>query len=438
MKRYFLFILTAIIFIIGTSISNQSGIVAQSETNAELVVDAEQIIGPISPFVFGSNFGPLQVVPVDLIDEAQTSGITFLRFPGGRWGDLNDIREQQVDDFMRVCRLVGAVPSISVRLENGTPEAAAELVRYANIENDYNVRYWAIGNEPSLFDDYTTEDLNTQWRAIAEAMLEVDPDIILIGPEPHQWTGNPATDPRDPEGRDWVREFLLANGDLIDIVAVHRYPFPRSMSNPVTTIDELRENAAEWSQILPNLRQVILETTGRDDIPVAITEANSHWSSSIGGEATNDSFFNAIWWADVLGRLIKDQPIIVNFFDFQTSTSRGGWGLLAQYEVRPTYYVYQLYQRFGTELLFSDSSIEYLSIYAALREDGALTLIVVNLADDEQTAPLQLENFEMGGPAEVWRLDMENMGVQIDDEDLSGLEITVPGQSATLYIIQPQ
>lgn len=438
MKKYFIVMLTAIILIIGTNISTQSGISAQSESTTDLVVDVAQVIGPISPFVYGSNFGPLQVVPVDLIDEAQTSGINFLRFPGGRWGDLNDIREQQVDDFMRVTRIVGAEPSISVRLEHGTPEAAADLVHYANIENDYNVRYWAIGNEPSLFDDYTTEDLNTQWRAIAEAMLEVDPDIILIGPEPHQWTGNPATDPRDPEGREWIREFLLVNGDLVDIVAVHRYPFPRSMSNPVTTIAELRENAAEWSQILPNLRQVILETTGRDDIPVAVTEANSHWSSSIGGEATNDSFFNAIWWADVLGRLIKDQSVIVNYFDFQTSPSRGGWGLLSQYEVRPTYYTYQLYQRFGTELLFSESSIEYLSIYAALREDGALTLIVVNLADDEQTAKLQLDNFEMAGSAEVWRLDIDNMGIQIDDEDLGNLEIAVPGQSATLYIIQPQ
>ena len=437
MKKHFILILTAIILIFGIATFTQSDTSAQSDATEGLIVDVSRVVGPISPYVYGSNYGPLQVVPVDLIDEAQVSGIKFMRFPGGRWGDLNDIREQQIDDLMRICRIVGAEPSISVRLENGTPEAAAELVRYANIENDYNVRYWAIGNEPSLFDDYTTEDLNEQWRAIAEAMLEVDPDIILIGPEPHQWTGNPATDPRDPEGREWVREFLLVNGDLVDIVAVHRYPFPTDMGS-ATTIDQLRENAAEWSEILPNLRQVILETTGRDDIPVAVTEANSHWSSSIGGEATNDSFYNAIWWADVLGRLIKDQPVIVNYFDFQTLPSRGGWGLLSQYEVRPTYYTYQLYQRFGTELVSSDASIEYLSIYAALREDGALTLMVVNLADHEQTAPLQLEGFEMGGEAEVWRLDSENMGVQIDDEDLSDLEITVPGQSATLYIIQPQ
>ena len=421
-----------VVIIIGTVMPLGGDTVAQ--TDERLLVDAGQNLGTISPYVYGSNLGPLNVIPLDLYEQAENSGINFLRFPGGRWGDLNDIREQQIDFFMRYINLVGAEPSISVRLENGTPEAAAELVRYTNIENDYDVRYWAIGNEPSLFDDYTTEDLNTQWRAIAEAMLEVDPTIMLIGPEPHQWTGNPNTDPRDSEGREWVREFLLANGDLIDIVAVHRYPFPRSAGNPVTTIDELRENAAEWSEILDNLRAVILETTGRDDIPVAMTEANSHWSANIGGEATNDSFFNAIWWADVLGRLIQDQPIIVNYFDFQSDANRGGFGLLAKYDVRPSYYVYQLYQRFGTELLHSESNVEYLSVYAALRDDGTLTLIVVNLADDAQTAPLEIVDYDITTPAQVWRLDAEHNAEQLDDEDLSGGEITVPGQSATLFV----
>lgn len=427
--RYLTLLLLISMLIAGTST------LAQAD-DPGLVVDAGDVIGPISPYVYGANYGPLSVIPVDLIEEAQDAGITFLRFPGGRWGDQNNIRHQQVDDLMRVCRLMGAEPSIHVRLEGGTPEAAAELVQYT-IDKEYNVRYWYIGNEPTLFDDYDTVIYNQQWRAIAEAMLEVDPDIVLIGPEPHQWTGNPAVDPVDPEGREWVREFLLANGDLVDIVAVHRYPFPRNMGNPITTIDDLRDNAAEWSAILPALRALIEETTGRTDLPVAITEANSHWSSNIEGEATPDSHYNAIWWADVLGRLIQDQPAIVNYFDLQSHSGRGGWGLLAKYEVRPTYYTYQMYKRFGTNLLYSASTVPYLSVYAAQREDGALTLMVVNLADEAQTATLDIANFGGGTTAEVWRLDPEHNADQIDDVELDGGEITVPGQSVTLYVLPP-
>ncbi len=400
-----------------------------------LTIDVNHSLGPISPYVYGANYGPLQTVPLDLADEAQQSGIRFLRFPGGRWGDQNNLQHFHIDMFIKLARQLGAEPSISVRLEGGTPEAAAELVRYTNIERGYHVRYWAIGNEPNLFDNYTTEDHNREWRAIAEAMLAVDPTILLIGPDTSQYSGNPVTDPRDSLGRDWVREFLLANGDLVDIVAVHRYPFPRSMANPVTSVADLRQNAPEWSRILPALRAVIRETTGRDDLPVAITEANSHWSKSIGGEATPDSLYNAIWWADVLGRLIRDGAFIVAYFDFQSNPSRGGWGLLGSYEVRPTYYTYQLYKRFGSELVYGGSSIPDLSVYAALREDGLLSVLVVNLGDEPQSPPLRLDGATIVGPAEVWRLDAEHNAERLDDLDLRNNPLSVPGQSVTLYLI---
>ncbi len=402
-----------------------------------LLVDAGQPRGPISPYVYGANYGPLSALTVELIPQAQASGITFLRFPGGRWGDLNDIQPSQIDMFIRTARMVGAEPNIHVRLENGTPEQAAELVRYTNLEKEYNVRYWSVGNEPNLFDDYTTIDHNTQWRAIAEAMLEVDPEIILIGPDVSQWAGIPEVDPLDPEGRDWLREFLLANGDMVDIVTVHRYPFPRNMAYPVTTIEDLRGNVTQWSAILPSLRAVIEETTGRTDLPVAITEANSHWSGTIRGEATPDSHFNAIWWADVLGRLINEQPAIVAYYELQTQDARGGWGILARFEVRPTYYTYQLYQRFGSELLYADSTVDQVSVYASRRDDGALTLMVINLADEAQTVPLDIQGFTPGDAVEAYRLDPEHNADLIESEDIAAGLLSLPGQSATLYIIPP-
>ena len=74
------------------------------------------------------------------------------------------------------------------------------------------------------------------------------------------------------------------------------------------TIDQLRQNSAEWDQIIPYLRGLIQDVTGRD-IPIAVTEINTHWSKTIQGEATPNSFYNAIWWADVLGRMINQRCI---------------------------------------------------------------------------------------------------------------------------------
>ena len=108
-----------------------------------LYVDPGRDLGPISPYVYGSNFGPWTAVPVGKMEAALNSHVTALRFPGGNWGDSNDIQTYQLDSFMNLCKQMGAIPTISVRLLDGTPEAATQLLRYANIEKDYQIRYWS-------------------------------------------------------------------------------------------------------------------------------------------------------------------------------------------------------------------------------------------------------------------------------------------------------
>lgn len=405
-----------------------------------LFVDAGQNLGPINPHVYGASYGPWVGVPVDLVDQAEASGVRYLRFPGGEWGDQNNLKDYQIDRFLDLARRMDAEPQINVRMPGGSPEAAADLVRYCNVTNDYNVRYWAIGNEPNLYtpytmyDDYDTARYNREWREFAEAMLAVDPDIVLIGPEISQFKGDPDFDPHDEAGRDWLREFLLANGDLVDIVSIHRYPFPIKMAGPVVTIDDLRNNSREWDTIIPNLRAIIRETTGRD-LPIAVTEINSDWTHATGGEASPDSFYNAIWWGDVLGRMIQQGVDIVAYFLLQCQTSQGGYGLLARFEVRPTYYVYQMYKQFGDELVYASSDDTDVSIYAARRQDGALTVMIINLGPEEKRKPLYLENVTPTGPAEVWLFDTDHQAEQVGSETIAdGTEIVLPPQSISLYV----
>jgi hypothetical protein len=264
-------------------------------------------------------------------------------------------------------------------------------------------------------------------------MRAVDPGILLVGPEIHQWTGGPS-DPRDSAGRDWLVEFLKANGDLVDVVAVHRYPFPNNAGQTAASLPELLTDAATWDDLASNLRQTVFEVTGKD-LPIAITEANSHWSRSIQGEATPDSFANAIWWADVLGRLIGQQVAMVNYFSL-ASGDDVGHGLLSRSEGRPTYYVYKLYQQLGDQLLASSSPDDNVSILAARRAGGALTLMLVNRGQQEARLPLKLEGFTPAGPAQVWRLDADHPAEQLDDAALAdGALLALPPLSATLFVI---
>jgi hypothetical protein len=196
-------------------------------------------------------------------------------------------------------------------------------------------------------------------------------------------------------------------------------------------------NSREWDTIIPNLRQIIRDAAGRD-IPIAVTEVNSNSSNSSGGEASLDSLYNAVWFGDVLGRLIRHQVEIVAYWDLQGPINRS-WGLLTSTGVRPTYYLYVMYSHFGTELLASESTDPDVSIYAARRDDGMLTVMVVNLGPEERSLSLELIGFMPSEPAEVWRFDAEHNAEQIGAEEIRerGM-VTVPGQSMTLYAVPGQ
>lgn len=401
-----------------------------------LMVDAGQSFGRISPWLYGSNYGPWVAVPFDFLDEAADSGVTMLRFPGGEFGDRNDIQELQLDRFIQLAKQLGVEPTISTRLRDGTPEQAAEMVRYVNIEQGYGVRYWSPGNEPNLYDDVPFEQSISDWRALAEAMKAVDPTIVLLGPEVSQYTGGDGPGPSNAHA--YLDQFLVANGDLVDIVTIHRYPFGSTSGESYTAAD-LLASTAEWDAYIPDLRARIRDITGRD-LPVGVTEISTDWTHIFGTDSSPDSYAAALWLADVLGRMARQRVDIVNQFVFTSQDSQGSWGLIGGSGLRPSYYAYQLYKLFGNELLFAASSEDNVGLYAARREDGALTIMAINLGEEAVSLPLRLAG-HTGGTAGVYRLDPERVAAGTVAEPLEQLDIadgamlSLPGRTATLYVV---
>lgn len=410
-----------------------------------LFVDPSVSLGPISPLIYGSNYGPWLSVSFPMLQAAYDSGVTILRFPAGSWGDQNEVKTYQIDQFMDFADKVGATALFSVRLLDGTPEQAAEMVRYTNIEKKYNVQYWNIGNEPTLYDGqlrnrgetYDVNRFNQDWRMFAEAMKKVDPTIKLVGPEINQFSHDPtpgATTNFGEWDETWMIEFLKANGDLVDVVSFHRYPFPSSRISGAPSMDELRLNAQEWDKVFLHARELIHKYTGRD-LPIAVTEFNSAYDKSLGRETTPDSHYNAIWMANVLGSMIKNGVFMANQWYLTAKAGYGGLGLIAQDDVFPSYYTYQMYKKFGSELIYASSDDADLPIYAARRADGALTVMIVNLSLEDKTKALRIGD---GGPvqAETWLFDPTHQAENIGTVEISD-SITVPPQSVTLHIIQP-
>jgi hypothetical protein len=101
-------------------------------------------------------------------------------------------------------------------------------------------------------------------------------------------------------------------------------------------------------------------------------------------------------------------------------------------DLRPTYYVFQLYNHFGSQQVYAASGIPNVSIYAAKRDDGTLTLMVINLSDTEQTVPIQVQDITLAKVG-TWLFDTTHKAEDVGLTDLSSGKVTLPAQSISLF-----
>ena len=409
-----------------------------------LWVDTSRDLGEISPFALGMNHGPWSEFSPYALEKAIALGPTFLRWPGGSWGDQNDIQPLSIATYIGEASKMGAEPSITVRLTGSSPEQAAALVQLVNNKHGYKVKYWSIGNEPDLYSDvdksWNPQSYAKRWREFALAMKAADPSIILFGPDISDFVGDAGVmgareyNKQGENKRDYLVEFLKLNADLVNIVTVHHYPFPRNSSDNGPSWPELRENASEWDRVIPNLRRIIKETTGKD-YPVGVTEYNSSASNALGTPTSPDSFYNALWVADVYGRMIRQRPEILAYW--LAKNSAAGHGLLGSFDTRPTYYPFLMWKKFGNQLLDANSDTQYVSIYAAKTSDGGLTVMLVNLNNQEVRKPLQIKGGDALKLTDAVLFDAKHKAETITPVKFrNGGEVTLPAESVTLFIFR--
>src|SRR6185312_3489923 len=105
----------------------------------------------------------------------------------------------------------------------------------------------------------------------------------------------------------------------------------------------------------------------------------------------------------------------------------------------PTFKAMQMYRNAdGHGNGFGDTSIkaavknpDVLSAFAALRQDGAMTVMVINKSlDDDTNVHLKLGHFTAAGTAKAWRLTASNAIQALSDITWSGgvLQDAVPKQ----------
>jgi alpha-N-arabinofuranosidase len=192
----------------------------------------------------------------DVLDEIRKLGVPIIRYPGGNfvsgynWLDgigpranrpavldkaWNTVDSNQfgTDEFLAWCRLAATEPLLAVNLGTGTPEQAAALVEYCNVDKGtrwselrrkngapeaYKVQHWCLGNEmdgPWQIGHMTATEYGLKAEDAARQMRYVDPSLKLVA------CGS--SGPGMPTYLEWDREVLEQCYDYVDAISLHRY-----------------------------------------------------------------------------------------------------------------------------------------------------------------------------------------------------------------------
>ena len=204
----------------------------------------------------GSKFADANGFRKDVLDEVRKLGVPIARYPGGNfvsgydWLDgvgpkqdrprvldkaWNSINTNQfgTNEYMAWCKAAGTLPLMGLNLGTGTPEQAAALVEYCNVESGtkwselrrkhgyaqpYNVKHWCLGNEMDgrwQIGQMTAAEYGMKAMDSARQMRYVDRSLALIA------CGS--SGPGMSTYLEWDRQVLETCYDYVDGLSLHRY-----------------------------------------------------------------------------------------------------------------------------------------------------------------------------------------------------------------------
>ncbi len=335
-----------------------------------------------------------------------------------------------LDAFVTFAAAVGAEPLIGINVKRSNPGAAADLVRYINIEQHRGVHWFYVGNEPDLGDGFAGSPAayGDQLVTFIDAMKAVDPSIAIVGPELMSGSNVAGF-----QGVDWLTPIATRAGSRLAAISWHFYPldsgqrFPSSSAIP--SIPHLfQESAADWheagisfvDQIMPALAAI--RDAHAPGASIWITEMAEDPGPSAGA-GVSDTQAAALWSADAFGRYAEYGPGAILRFLFK---SQGlAYALVdGDGHPHPTYGAYWLHARyFGDRFVDSASdALTDVAVHAALRSDGALTVAIVNKTTSPQAVRLDALGFCAASASSL---------TLAGDGSLESKSFTIEGQSLT-------
>ena len=254
--------------------ARQSASSASGSAPTRVYVDSRRTIAPLDRNLFGSFLEHLgraiyegiydpgsklsdsQGFRKDILNEIRQLAVPIVRYPGGNFvsgynwldgvgpkkdrprvldkaWDTMESNQFGTNEFLAWCKAAGTEPLMGLNLGTGTPEEAAALVEYCNIDkgtkwsdlrrqhgiaDPYKVQHWCLGNEmdgPWQIGHMSATEYGLKAADAARQMRYVDPSLKLIA------CGS--SGPFMPTYLEWDREVLEQCYQYVDGLSLHRY-----------------------------------------------------------------------------------------------------------------------------------------------------------------------------------------------------------------------
>ncbi len=312
------------------------------------------------------------------------------------WG-IPEYNQFGTDEFLQFCNLIGASPQIALNLGSGTPQEAADWVRYVDEHEKRDGFLWELGNE--LWGNWnlgypTLAQLPGRTTEFSKAVRGADPHARLIATGQDEdtyqkWNAAQLTDP--PGTFDYLSTHFVVTIDNTqdhqnspDDVAEEAFALPVGLGRRMHEMqDQINQS--------PNFK---------DKAHIAFTEwlwvccrgdahADAPRFDNMGGALTTAGFFDMmIQNANVVP--VSDMTGIMEF--------AGIWKKRGQVYAAPGYYAFQMYStadafapvkvetdsghydvHHGITRLPEISNVPYIEVVGTLNKQGdTLTLFCLN------------------------------------------------------------
>ncbi|MBN1846316.1 MAG: DUF1080 domain-containing protein [Sedimentisphaerales bacterium] len=329
-------------------------------------------------------------------------------YPREIWDDL-DVNSFGTDEFVAMCRKVGAEPLIVVNIGtanwngpvkeedflqevcdwieycNGPADSPGGRLRAANGHPEpYRVKYWEIDNETWHLG---AENYAAAVQRFAPRMKQADPSIILAacGSAGYGRRGN---------GLAWNQTIIERCAEMIDYLSIHHYENP----------DNFREGPLRYEQFFGETAELIRQSKN-PDLKIYVSEWNAQstdWRTGLYAGGLLNAFERSGAYLQLAGPALFLRHVSASAWDNAfINFDAAGWF------AAPNYVVMKLWRdHFGPQRVELTGPAEDLNLSASKSADGRqVYLKAVNPAAQPQAVKLHVASGFPIGAAELQLID---------------------------------